>query len=617
MGQACVSSCVSPDAGRAGSCEAPLFHECAASDEVIISTGDDGMRRARLRNRSSGSKALPEEFRHELGLNSYLGTCSLGCVVRTLHTPSGSTCALKRISKKLLVGTEWREDVSRLQELEHRHICRVKDAFEDATSVYLVMDLCRGSNLNSITRSMRNRALNEAHVAVMVHQMLQAVCHLHSAGYVHSDICPENWLFDEPLEGHSAFANMTLKMIDFGLAKKHSREQVRKPQRYSHLSMASSWASDRRSSHGTSPGRRKSVLSMGDRSTRSTQSQEEQRPCPLFCQAPEQLEPGYVAQRSCDVWALGVIAYFLLSGTSPFEPSKGVTDPSNNLAFRNARYVFMPTEVWRNVSREAKSFIALCLELAPSARPPAKTLLGMPWMQMARGALESSMRPSKNIQVDIIGNDVDSIPALSNTVHGTPVGPRLCFDDDPLPRSHSEQSNLSRMSEFQLAERDAVMLVAHSVHKNHMPILQKFLEERDPDRCGLVTFAVLVQGMRFCGVGVKDMDDISGAVCYTDFLSDVVQFQKNMQESALWFAFSTFDIKCTGEADRRALQKELCDERSYLYECFRVNFPSLAPEAVLSLLEQAPSSRISFEELMGILQRLSPDSVDLKEKLPF
>ncbi|OLP79132.1 Calcium-dependent protein kinase 6 [Symbiodinium microadriaticum] len=175
----------------------------------------------------------------------------------------------------------------------------------------------------------------------------------------------------------------------------------------------------------------------------------------------------------------------------------------------------------------------------------------------------------------------------------------------------------SRMSEFQLAERDAVMLVAHSVHKNHMPILQKFLEERDPDRCGLVTFAVLVQGMRFCGVGVKDMDDISGAVCYTDFLSDVVQFQKNMQESALWFAFSTFDIKCTGEADRRALQKELCDDRSYLYECFRVNFPSLAPEAVLPLLEQAPSSRISFEELMGILQRLSPDSVDLKEKLPF
>ncbi|CAE7378529.1 CPK28, partial [Symbiodinium sp. CCMP2456] len=256
MGQACVSSCVSPDAGRAGSCEAPLFHECAPSDEVIISTtGDDGMRRARLRNRSSGSKALPEEFRHELGLNSYLGTCSLGCVVRTLHTPSGSTCALKRISKKLLVGTEWREDVARLQELEHRHICRVKDAFEDATSVYLVMDLCRGSNLNSITRSMRNRPLNEAHVAVMVHQMLQAVCHLHGAGYVHSDICPENWLFDEPLEGHSAFANMTLKMIDFGLAKKHSREQVRKPQRYSHLSMASSWGSDRRSSHGTSPGR--------------------------------------------------------------------------------------------------------------------------------------------------------------------------------------------------------------------------------------------------------------------------------------------------------------------------------------------------------------------------
>mmetsp|Transcript_53417 Transcript_53417/g.124371 ORF Transcript_53417/g.124371 Transcript_53417/m.124371 type:complete len:618 (+) Transcript_53417:86-1939(+) len=617
MGQTCVSSCVHADGERSGGCESPLFQECITHDEVILSSGDDGMRRGRLRNRSSGSRALPEEFRHDLGLNSYLGTCSLGYVVRTLHAASGSPCALKRISKKLLVGSDWREDVEKLQSMEHRHVCRVQDAFEDATSLYLVMELCRGSNLNGIAR-VRGGQFAEAHAAVLVHQMLQAVAYMHSSGYVHGDICPENWLFEEPFsEGDDAFGNMSLKLIDYGFAKKHSREPVRKPARYSNVSMTGSFAgSERRSSTPSSPGRRKSVLSMGDRSTRSTVSQDEPRATPLFCQAPEQLEPGHIPQRSCDVWALGVIAFFLLSGNSPFEPSKGVTDPSNNQAFRKARYVFMPTEVWRNVSREAKSFIALCLQLKSEDRPPAKTLLGMPWMQMARGALETSLRPNKNIQVDVIAKDVDAEPALSNT-HGTPVGPRLCFDDDPLPRSFLDQTNLSRMAEFQLAERDAVILVAHSVHKNHLQILQKFLDERDLTGWGLVPFSVLVQGMRFCGVTVKGMDDITGAVCVHDFLADVAQFQRNMQESALWFAFSTFDAKCTGEADPRALQKELCDERSYLHECFRINFPSLSAESLLPLLEQAPSHSISFEEFMSMLQRLSPDSAEFKDKPAF
>eukprot|EP00913_Durusdinium_trenchii_P024166 g22690.t1 len=91
-----------------------------------------------------------------------------------------------------------------------------------------------------------------------------------------------------------------------------------------------------------------------------------------------------------DIWAIGVLSHFLLLGTSPFEPSKGVTNPADNLAFRNARYVFMPAEVWRHISNDAKSFIALCLEREPESRPTAKMLLSMPWMRMARSMLEGT-----------------------------------------------------------------------------------------------------------------------------------------------------------------------------------------------------------------------------------
>ncbi len=76
--------------------------------------------------------------------------------------------------------------------------------------------------------------------------------------------------------------------------------------------------------------------------------------------APEilQLEPISLA---ADIWSLGVLAYVLLTGFSPFG---GDTDQETLRNITTAPLDF-PAELFEGVSEDAKAFIALCLDRDP------------------------------------------------------------------------------------------------------------------------------------------------------------------------------------------------------------------------------------------------------------
>ena len=80
----------------------------------------------------------------------------------------------------------------------------------------------------------------------------------------------------------------------------------------------------------------------------------------LFSAAPEILayEPISLA---ADIWSLGVLAYVLLTGFSPFG---GETDQETlrNIA---AAALDFPAELFEGVSEDAKEFIADCLNRNP------------------------------------------------------------------------------------------------------------------------------------------------------------------------------------------------------------------------------------------------------------
>ena len=97
--------------------------------------------------------------------------------------------------------------------------------------------------------------------------------------------------------------------------------------------------------------------------------------------------PGYVAPevlmqkpygKSCDIWSIGVVAFILLSGTPPFY------EEDNFALFEQikaCRYEFDDQD-WKNVSKEAKDFIAAILVSDPEKRLTCQGMMDHPWMQL-------------------------------------------------------------------------------------------------------------------------------------------------------------------------------------------------------------------------------------------
>jgi len=96
--------------------------------------------------------------------------------------------------------------------------------------------------------------------------------------------------------------------------------------------------------------------------------------------------PGYMAPeifkksghgKPVDLWAIGVITYFLLCGYTPFDRDSNLEEMQAILA---ADYSFTPLEYWRNVSLNARQFIKRCLTIDPTQRITAHEALSHHWI---------------------------------------------------------------------------------------------------------------------------------------------------------------------------------------------------------------------------------------------
>jgi len=96
--------------------------------------------------------------------------------------------------------------------------------------------------------------------------------------------------------------------------------------------------------------------------------------------------PGYMAPeifkkvghgKPVDIWAMGVITYFLLCGFTPFDRD---TQREEMEAICRGDYKFEPDEYWAAVSPTAREFVTLCLTIDPAARPTAHEALNHRWL---------------------------------------------------------------------------------------------------------------------------------------------------------------------------------------------------------------------------------------------
>lgn len=211
----------------------------------------------------------------------------------------------------------------------HQNILTLVDYFETMNNLYLVTDLALGGEL--FDRICRKGSYYEADAADLVRATLSAVAYLHDHGIVHRDLKPENLLFRTPED------NADLLIADFGLSRVMDEEQFH-------------------------------VLT-------------------TTCGTPGYMAPEIFKKtghgKPVDIWALGVITYFLLCGYTPFDRD---SDFEEMQAILNADYSFTPVDYWRGVSDSAKDFIRRCLTIDPARRMTAHEALQHAFVVGYRGA---------------------------------------------------------------------------------------------------------------------------------------------------------------------------------------------------------------------------------------
>jgi len=147
---------------------------------------------------------------------SLLGQGGMGAVYRAWDTRLNIPVALKEMTPQsgldanLLVQLrqQFQQEAAVMARLNHPHLVRVTDFFEEENNVYLVMDFVKGENLAD--RITRQGALPEAKVLAWAEQLLHALDYCHNQGIIHRDVKPQNVIIRP--DGQAM-------LVDFGLVK--------------------------------------------------------------------------------------------------------------------------------------------------------------------------------------------------------------------------------------------------------------------------------------------------------------------------------------------------------------------------------------------------------------
>ncbi|CAL0316907.1 unnamed protein product [Lupinus luteus] len=148
-------------------------------------------------------------------LGRRLGKGQFGTTFLCVEKATGKEYACKSIVKRKLITEEDVEDVRREIQIMHHlvgspDVITIKEAYEDAVSVHVVMELCAGGEL--FDRIVERGHYTERKAAKLARTIVGVIESCHSLGVMHRDLKPENFLFINQQE------DSPLKAIDFGLS---------------------------------------------------------------------------------------------------------------------------------------------------------------------------------------------------------------------------------------------------------------------------------------------------------------------------------------------------------------------------------------------------------------
>ncbi|XP_023231727.1 ribosomal protein S6 kinase 2 beta-like [Centruroides sculpturatus] len=289
------------------------------------------------------------EFKENLGTGSY-SVCR-----RCIHKESGREYAVKIVNKSK---KDCQEEIEILLRYgQHPNIVTLYDVYEDATSVYLVMELLKGGEL--LDKILSKKFFSEREASAVLEVICRTIKYLNDNGVVHRDLKPSNIVYADQLENPEC-----LRVCDFGFAKQIRAENG--------LLMTPCYTAN-------------------------------------FV-APEVLKrQGY--DEACDVWSMGVLLYTMLAGHSPF--ANGPNDTPGEILARIGEGRFELTAGnWTNISSPAKHLVQKMLHVDPKQRYRAGDILNHVWIT-GRDRLPSVQLLHQEAQL-VKGATAATFDAISN-----------------------------------------------------------------------------------------------------------------------------------------------------------------------------------------------------------
>lgn len=286
------------------------------------------------RTSSAGFRALlPDEY----VLECVAGRGTTCTCFKSVRKTDGRRFACKIIEKRKLatsarkrieVAAQLRREVDVLRRVEHPHIAKLEQAFEDDNYLILIMELMEGGEL--FDAIIKRGRFPEREAVDLVRSILSAIQHMHERGIMHRDLKPENMLLTRKEHHHDVTRMLDVKIIDFGFAK---------------------------------------VMKDGATST-------------SFLGTGGYLAPEILMRQpystSVDMWSFGVLTYLLLCGRLPFA---AITKLRPDQKIQSLYKLTFPKRYWHGVSPVAIEFMKRVLVLNPSKRITAEEALNHAWLR--------------------------------------------------------------------------------------------------------------------------------------------------------------------------------------------------------------------------------------------
>ncbi|XP_011062355.1 PREDICTED: muscle M-line assembly protein unc-89 isoform X5 [Acromyrmex echinatior] len=270
-------------------------------------------------------------------LGDELGRGTQGITYHAVERSTGRNYASKIMHGRGDLKPFMYNEMEAMNNLHHRKLLRLHDAFETDNSVTLVMELAAGGEL--VDNLTRQEHYTEIDIARYIRQLLWGLEYIHGNHYAHLGLT-----LGDLLVSHAGGDD--LKIGDFGLARKISQTKLM-------------------------------TLAYG---------------------MPEYIAPEVTNNEGvsygADMWSVGIITYILLSGISPF---RGTNDRETLKKIREGKWDF--DDRWKNISNEAQDFIRNLLVYNVDKRMDVRAALAHPWFNYIDSSPPEPYRiPSENLK---------------------------------------------------------------------------------------------------------------------------------------------------------------------------------------------------------------------------